>query len=262
MPGGLRQRFDEAKRTGVKTDGMVRPASFGTASEARMTGSHQSATERTMDKVARVGIDLAKKVFHVTAVDAAGAVLERKRLRRAGLQSYLALLPPGCTVAMEACGGAHQLGATCGAPWPPRGSDEPAVRGPVREVEQERRQRRGRDRGGVRATGDAVRAGEGGGAGARPAAAPRAADGGAQPHGPGQPDPRLSAGVRHRVAARKGAMLRRLAEVLEDAENELPVEGRALLRELGTSSGAWTNGWRCSMQSSRAWRNGRRRAGG
>ena len=28
-------------------------------------------------------------------------------------------------------------------------------------------------------------------------------------------------------------MLRRLGEVLEDAENELPVEGRALLRNLG-----------------------------
>ena len=61
-----------------------------------------------MDKVTRVGIDLAKRVFHVTAVDADGAVLERRKLRRAGLQSYLALLPAGCTVAMEACGGAHQ----------------------------------------------------------------------------------------------------------------------------------------------------------
>ena len=63
-----------------------------------------------MDKVARVGIDLAKRVFHVTAVDADGAVLERRKLRRAGLQSYLALLPAGCTVAMEACGGAHHWG--------------------------------------------------------------------------------------------------------------------------------------------------------
>ena len=33
----------------------------------------------------RVGIDLAKTVFHVTAVDEAGAVVERKRFRRAGL---------------------------------------------------------------------------------------------------------------------------------------------------------------------------------
>ena len=63
-----------------------------------------------MDKVTRVGIDLAKKVFHVTAVDDGGTVLERKRLRRAGLQSYLSRLPTGCVIAMEACGGAHHWG--------------------------------------------------------------------------------------------------------------------------------------------------------
>ena len=55
-----------------------------------------------MDKVARVGIDLAKKVFHVTAVDDNGAVLERKRMRRTQLQSYLAHQTTGCVVAMEA----------------------------------------------------------------------------------------------------------------------------------------------------------------
>lgn len=60
-----------------------------------------------MDNVTRVGIDLAKKVFRVTALDADGAVVERKRLRRSGLQSYLALLPQGCVVVMEACGSAH-----------------------------------------------------------------------------------------------------------------------------------------------------------
>ena len=60
-----------------------------------------------MDQITRIGIDLAKKVFHVTAVDADGAVVERKRLRRGGMQSYLTWLPKGCVVAMEACGSAH-----------------------------------------------------------------------------------------------------------------------------------------------------------
>ena len=60
-----------------------------------------------MQNIARVGIDLAKRVFHVTTVDGAGAVVERRKLRRAGLQSYLALLPRGCTVAMEACSSAN-----------------------------------------------------------------------------------------------------------------------------------------------------------
>ena len=60
-----------------------------------------------MENVTRVGIDLAKRVFHVTAVDAEGSVVERRRCRRAGLQTYLAQLPGGCVVAMESCGGAH-----------------------------------------------------------------------------------------------------------------------------------------------------------
>jgi len=63
-----------------------------------------------MENVTRIGIDLAKRVFHVTAVDGHGAVVERKRLRRAGLESYLARLPRGCMIAMEACGSAHHWG--------------------------------------------------------------------------------------------------------------------------------------------------------
>ena len=63
-----------------------------------------------MSEINRVAIDLAKRVFHVTAMDEAGEIVERKRFRRAGLQSYLALLPTGCVVAMEACGGAHHWG--------------------------------------------------------------------------------------------------------------------------------------------------------
>ena len=67
-----------------------------------------------MNDIRRVGIDLAKKVFHVTAVDERGGVVERRRLRRAGLQSYLARLPRGCVVAMEACGSAHHWGRLAG----------------------------------------------------------------------------------------------------------------------------------------------------
>ncbi len=60
-----------------------------------------------MTDVKRVGIDLGKQVFHLTAVDGAGRVLERARLRRAGLRLRLARLPPGTVVAMEACGSAR-----------------------------------------------------------------------------------------------------------------------------------------------------------
>lgn len=53
-----------------------------------------------------VGIDLAKRSFHVCAVDGAGRCVLSKKLTRAGLGPFVANLPP-CTVAMEACGSAH-----------------------------------------------------------------------------------------------------------------------------------------------------------
>ena len=63
-----------------------------------------------MDKITRVGIDLGKRVLHVTAVDAAGRIVERKRFGRVGLRSHLAKLPVPCEVALEACGSAHCWG--------------------------------------------------------------------------------------------------------------------------------------------------------
>lgn len=65
-----------------------------------------------MDKVIRegvirVGVDLAKRVIQVHAVDAAGRVITAKALPRDKFMAWCAQLPAGCVVAMEACGGAH-----------------------------------------------------------------------------------------------------------------------------------------------------------
>lgn len=57
-------------------------------------------------QVSTMGLDLAKRVFQVHGVDAAGTVVVRKRLRRAEVLPFLAALPP-CLVGMEACAGAH-----------------------------------------------------------------------------------------------------------------------------------------------------------
>ena len=206
---------------------MVRPASFESASKARMTGSHQQTTERTMDNVARVGIDLAKKVFHVTAVDGGGAILERRRLRRAGLQSYLARLPGGCVVAMEACGGAHHWARLARRLGHRAVLMSPQFVAPY--VKSNKNDANDAD--GI--CGSFRRSG---GAGARAAAA-RARQM-ARPHGAGQPATAScwSTPSRSKPRGRSG-LLQRLAEALEDAENELPVEGRALLRELGEELG-------------------------
>ena len=55
----------------------------------------------------RVGVDLAKRVIQVHAVDAAGKVRTARALRREQFIEWSAQLPPGCMVAMEASSSAH-----------------------------------------------------------------------------------------------------------------------------------------------------------
>jgi transposase len=56
--------------------------------------------------VSVVGIDLAKRVFHVVGMDVTGQILFRKRLSRDALIPFIMQLPP-VVIGMEACGGAH-----------------------------------------------------------------------------------------------------------------------------------------------------------
>ena len=60
-----------------------------------------------------VGVDLAKMLFSICVVDAVGHVLRRLELDREGLASWLAQLPAGTVVAMEACSGAHYWARHC-----------------------------------------------------------------------------------------------------------------------------------------------------
>jgi hypothetical protein len=55
-----------------------------------------------METVVTVGLDLAKSVFQVHAVDASGAVVIRRALRRANLLDFFRKLPR-CLVGREAC---------------------------------------------------------------------------------------------------------------------------------------------------------------
>jgi transposase len=63
-----------------------------------------------MAKVSMIGLDLAKNVFQVHGIDEAGNVVVRRQLRRPQLERFLAALPPGVVVGMEACSGAHYWG--------------------------------------------------------------------------------------------------------------------------------------------------------
>jgi transposase len=57
-------------------------------------------------EIKALGIDLAKSVFQLHGVDAAGSVVLRKKLRRAAVLDFLRTLPP-CLIGMEACASSH-----------------------------------------------------------------------------------------------------------------------------------------------------------
>jgi transposase len=61
-----------------------------------------------MRKITRVGVDLAKNVIQVHALDEHSKVVAARALRRDNFMHWCTTqLPPGCLIAMEACSGAH-----------------------------------------------------------------------------------------------------------------------------------------------------------
>ena len=60
--------------------------------------------------IVRVGVDLAKNVIQVHAVDGAGRRVVSRAIKREQFLAWCAQLPAGCVLAMEACSGAHHWG--------------------------------------------------------------------------------------------------------------------------------------------------------
>ena len=57
-------------------------------------------------EITTIGLDLAKSIFQVHAVDPAGAPVVRRSLRRSQVLPFFAKLP-SCRVGMEACSTSH-----------------------------------------------------------------------------------------------------------------------------------------------------------
>jgi hypothetical protein len=70
-----------------------------------------------MEQRTTIGIDLAKEVFAVCVLNAAGAVVERLKLRRTAFERWLADLTAPCTVAMEACSSPTSTPVSSGRCW-------------------------------------------------------------------------------------------------------------------------------------------------
>ena len=62
-----------------------------------------------MGEISTIGLDIAKQVFHAHGADASGATVFSRRITRQKLLEFFAD-QPRCTVAMEACAGAHHWG--------------------------------------------------------------------------------------------------------------------------------------------------------
>jgi transposase len=65
------------------------------------------AQREARGEIVRVGVDLAKRVIQVHAVDCAGRVLASRALARDKFLAWCAQLPAGCIVAMESSSSAH-----------------------------------------------------------------------------------------------------------------------------------------------------------
>lgn len=213
-----------------------------------------------MENVTRVGIDLAKRVFHVTAAGAAGAVVERRCQRRAGLESCLARLPRGCVVAMDACGGAHHWARLASRLGHRAVLMSPQFAAPYVKSNNN----------------DVLDAGAIAEASSRPTMRYVPVTSAAREHVQQQHRARQLA-VRQRTALRNqihGFLLEYGIEspragarccagwprCWRNAGNELPVEGREMLRSLGEELGHQDERGRRSTSGSRAWRGSRRPA--
>jgi transposase len=87
-------------------------------------------------EISTIGLDLAKSVFQVHGIDAAGNVLVRKALRRAQMLPFFSKHSP-CLVGMEACGTSHHW-ARLGAAGPSGSPDAAGLRDAVRKARQKR----------------------------------------------------------------------------------------------------------------------------
>src|SRR6478609_8584733 len=59
-----------------------------------------------MQTVTTIGLDIAKSVFQVHGVDAAGQVVVRRQLKRRYVLAFFEKLPP-CLIGIEACASSH-----------------------------------------------------------------------------------------------------------------------------------------------------------
>ena len=90
-----------------------------------------------MQTVTTIGLDIAKSVFQVHGVDAAGQVLIRRQLKRRTVLAFFEKLPP-CLVGIEACTSSHHWSRELQALGPNVRLMPPALREALCQTAEER----------------------------------------------------------------------------------------------------------------------------
>src|SRR5215472_15676907 len=79
--------------------------------QARAVECNELREPSTME-ITTVGLDIAKRVFQLHGVDAAGKAVLRRKLRRLEVLAFFKALAP-CLVGIEACGTIAPQGIAC-----------------------------------------------------------------------------------------------------------------------------------------------------
>src|ERR687894_2318364 len=80
---------------------------------AKVRSSEPAAREPPAMSITMIGLDIAKSVFQLHAIDATGKVQLRRKLRRGEVIAFFEQ-QPRCTVVLEACGAAHHWARVLG----------------------------------------------------------------------------------------------------------------------------------------------------
>src|SRR5947208_1822418 len=89
-----------------------------------------------MQTITTIGLDIAKSVFQVHGIDAAGKVIIRRQLKRRYVLAFFQKLPP-CLVGIEASHVASLVARAQGA-WTYGASDAAGLRKALRQATEER----------------------------------------------------------------------------------------------------------------------------
>jgi transposase len=66
-------------------------------------------SQKTLEPIATIGVDLGKNTFHLVGLDKRGAIVLQQKVSRGQLDGRLANIPR-CLIGMEACSGSHHIG--------------------------------------------------------------------------------------------------------------------------------------------------------